>query len=360
MVRIKDIAKAANVSEGTVDRVIHNRGGVSKKTEARIKQIIKEKNFSVNLVASALAMKNKYIITVLIPEFTEEDAFWKSPYLGISKAAEEFKNLGITIHIIHFNQYDTASYETAFAQVLETQPSAVLFVPLFQKETKKFVSQLEATEIPYAFLNVDIEGFNNLFFIGQDSFTAGYIAGKLTGFSIQKTARVLLIQSRDNTDDNNTISKRIEGFHSFIASTNGKLSSLVVKIADLNDKSQTRRTIQSQLSDNTSIQGIFVPSSRASTVISYLNTDQLKTLSVIGFDTTPQNTQCLQNEELPFLISQKTFEQGLEGIRLLADFLTKKKLPSKKIFLPIDILTKENLNYNEGGQYHFEREATVS
>ena len=81
MVRIKDIAKEAKVSEGTVDRVLHNRGGVSKTTEARIKKIISDKKFSINPVASALAMKNKYTITVLMPEFSEEDAFWKSPYL---------------------------------------------------------------------------------------------------------------------------------------------------------------------------------------------------------------------------------------------------------------------------------------
>ena len=30
---IKDLALKAKVSPGTVDRVIHNRGGVSKKTE---------------------------------------------------------------------------------------------------------------------------------------------------------------------------------------------------------------------------------------------------------------------------------------------------------------------------------------
>ena len=79
MITIKDIAKEANVSEGTVDRVLHNRGGVSKKTEAKIKVILEYHNFSVNPVASALAMKNKYCIAALIPEYNESDLFWKSP-----------------------------------------------------------------------------------------------------------------------------------------------------------------------------------------------------------------------------------------------------------------------------------------
>ena len=57
MITIKSIAKEANVSEGTVDRVLHNRGGVSKKTEAKIKEILKkhadEMGYPVLLKAAA-------------------------------------------------------------------------------------------------------------------------------------------------------------------------------------------------------------------------------------------------------------------------------------------------------------------
>jgi LacI family transcriptional regulator len=50
---INDIAILAKVSTGTVDRVIHNRGGVSKKTEKIINNLIKKNNFEINSVASA-------------------------------------------------------------------------------------------------------------------------------------------------------------------------------------------------------------------------------------------------------------------------------------------------------------------
>lgn len=40
--KISEIAKAAGVSVGTVDRVLHNRGRVSKETKANIEKIIKE------------------------------------------------------------------------------------------------------------------------------------------------------------------------------------------------------------------------------------------------------------------------------------------------------------------------------
>ena len=110
MITIRDIAKEAKVSEGTVDRVIHNRGGVSKKTEAKIKKILQYHNFSVNPVASALALKNKHAIASLIPEYSDSDLFWKSPYLGILKAANDVKAFGVQINNFAFNQYDPLSY----------------------------------------------------------------------------------------------------------------------------------------------------------------------------------------------------------------------------------------------------------
>ncbi len=74
---------------GTVDRVLHKRGGVSPKTEERIKKILKQKNFKINLIASSLAMKKHHNLAMLIPAFDDDNLFWKSPYSGIQKAKQE-------------------------------------------------------------------------------------------------------------------------------------------------------------------------------------------------------------------------------------------------------------------------------
>jgi LacI family transcriptional regulator len=91
-----------------------------------------------------------------------------------------------------------------------------------------------------------------------------------------------------------------------------------------------------------------MPSSRIHTVVDCINTPYLEKLELIGFDSTPQNIKCLKDDSVSFLISQKPFEQGYESVRLMADFLiSKKKVTNNKVFLPIDILTKENVDFNE-------------
>ena len=61
MVTIKNIAELANVSIGTVDRVIHNRGEFSLKTEEKVRKVIKELNYKPNVIARSLVTKKKLI-----------------------------------------------------------------------------------------------------------------------------------------------------------------------------------------------------------------------------------------------------------------------------------------------------------
>ncbi|WP_298476131.1 LacI family DNA-binding transcriptional regulator [uncultured Maribacter sp.] len=357
MITIKDIAKKANVSEGTVDRVIHNRGGVSKKTKAKVKEILAFYNFRVNPVASALAMKNKHFIAALIPEHNDSDLFWKSPYLGILKGANDVRRFGVQVNNFTFNQYDPDSYLKTFFSLLETKPTAVIMVPNFLKETKIIVSKLEALDIPYLFLNINIDGFNNKAFVGQDSYMAGYIAGKLMNLSVPKPSSFLIIQARHNIIKNNSISNRIKGFNEYLLKNRISSKTQTLQIDNLNDSLNTKEKINTYLKDHPEVEGIFVPSSRIYIVVNCIEASYLKNIKFIGFDNTPQNIECLKNDSVSFLISQKPFEQGYESVRLMTNCLTlKKDYLNNKIHLPIDILTKENVDYNERNEIVFESE----
>ena len=66
---IKEVARLAGVSIGTVDRVIHNRSGVSPDTFDRVTKIISETGYKKNNVASRLklAKSSTLNIAVLLP-----------------------------------------------------------------------------------------------------------------------------------------------------------------------------------------------------------------------------------------------------------------------------------------------------
>ena len=64
-IRIKDIAKMADVSVGTVDRVIHGRSGVSEASRKRVEEILKQLDYQPNMYASALGIQQE--IRILLP-----------------------------------------------------------------------------------------------------------------------------------------------------------------------------------------------------------------------------------------------------------------------------------------------------
>ena len=82
---IKDIAKLADVSIGTIDRVLNNRTGVAPATREKVLQIIKDTGYKKNLVASRLKLaKNKAIkVAVLAPTPRNEHSYWNLPLQGV-------------------------------------------------------------------------------------------------------------------------------------------------------------------------------------------------------------------------------------------------------------------------------------
>jgi LacI family transcriptional regulator len=61
MATMKDIAEAAGISIGTVDRIIHNRGRYSEETAELVRKAMKELNYTPNIHARGLKQTKKHI-----------------------------------------------------------------------------------------------------------------------------------------------------------------------------------------------------------------------------------------------------------------------------------------------------------
>ena len=124
-VTINDVAKAAGVSKGTVDRVLHNRGEVSAKSKEKVLKVIEELGFKPNLYASLLASQKERVIDCVIPEHLPGE-FWSLASKVISDAASVVSRYGIRVRTVGYDQYSLESFRAACASVLESNPSGVI------------------------------------------------------------------------------------------------------------------------------------------------------------------------------------------------------------------------------------------
>ena len=83
---IKDIANMAQVSRGTVDRVLHKRGKISKEAQEKVIKVLKEIQYRPNIIARSLKTNRSLRVVTLIPNYSD-DAYWFQCVTGCCIAA---------------------------------------------------------------------------------------------------------------------------------------------------------------------------------------------------------------------------------------------------------------------------------
>src|SRR6188768_1722038 len=107
-ITIKDIARMAGVSAGTVDRVLHKRGRVSDDALAKVNKVLEEIDYKPNLIARTLGSNKTYRIAALIPD-PAQDPYWAQSRAGIRQAEAEWSHYNVAIELYVFDLYNKNS-----------------------------------------------------------------------------------------------------------------------------------------------------------------------------------------------------------------------------------------------------------
>ena len=218
-IRIKDIATLAGVSEGTVDRVLHNRGEVSAKSRDAVNKVLEEMNYSPNIFARSLASKKLYRYACLIPLFNKGD-YWESVDGGFDQAANDFSQYNVRIEKYYYDQFDAGSFINVSQTILQNEPDAVFIAPIFREETLSFTNELMAKNIAFSFIDSLIEEAAFHTYYGQYSFQSGYIAAKLLLNSLPDESEVLVLRTKRQGALSNQTIARNKGFLHYINTNN--------------------------------------------------------------------------------------------------------------------------------------------
>ncbi|MDP9076302.1 MAG: LacI family transcriptional regulator [Bacteroidota bacterium] len=345
IVRIKDIARKAGVSTGTVDRVIHDRGRVSEDVKERVLKILKELNYEPNLMARMLGSKKQYVLAALLPDHTY-DAFWTAPKLGIEKAERNLKQYGVTVEQFVFNPHDPKDYVKMAARLTKRQPDGILLSPIYYNETLPFFEKWNEEKIPFVLFNTQIADYDPLSYIGQDSYQSGMVAAKLVHYGQPNPCAILIAHIDEEINNAQHLVKKEQGFRNYFLQNNLTHQYNILRV-ELNRSSQSGfiKKLDEVIENNVDLRQIFVTTSQAFDIAKYLEQRHIKNIKLIGYDLIPPNLYYLERGDISFLINQNPKGQGYWGINQLAEHIVfKREVPMLK-YLPLDIVTNENLNY---------------
>ena len=166
-VTIKDIAKAANVSRGTVDRALNDRGGVNADVAARIKSIAADMGYKPNTIAKALATRSNPVrLGVILNSIG--NPFWDKVIDGINSAYDNLSDFGISMEIRKMRGYDQDRQLHELEHLKEKGIDGLVITPISTPKVRDALNELIRSGVQVVCCNLDIDDVAYQAYVGCD------------------------------------------------------------------------------------------------------------------------------------------------------------------------------------------------
>jgi len=335
---LKDLADVIPVSRGTIDRVIHNRGKVSEKSEKLVLSALKEYGYIPNQTGRALAaIKKSYKVGVLL--FKGEDPFNLSIINGIRQSFEKYKDCGFKLIEELIEDEVLENQKEALLRLAEEGADTIIFCPMVSPLIKDTMRQLADKGIVIITVNSDIDDDSRLCFVGHNNYQSGRTATSLLSNMIGNRGNVL-------------IAAGIQEFESHIHRLEGALSFLNKEVPDvkivgiITDTQEKVRESIMQTVERQTVHAILILSIYIEEIVTAVEELGLTGKIILGaFDLNDRSIKYLSENRINFIIDQSPVLQGQIAMDIAGEYLINKQKPEKKSnFTKTTIIMKENLS----------------
>ena len=336
---LKKIGEMAGVHRSTVDKVIHNRKGVSVEVRQRIKRIIEEVGYTPNIVGKALSRQKKPLsIAVVLPEFNA----LKEIKSGIKEAYKEYKSFGLNINYHIINSMDETEQLNAINYLKTKNISGMIISPINTIKIRDAIDNLIKNGIPVVTVNSDIPESKRMCFVGQDLIMAGKVAGELMGEILDDDGKVAILTSSETLWSSR---ERQAGFENVVFNKYPGIEVVDILETKENKIIAFEKTL-SLLKNVDKLRGIYVACGTASEVAKAVKLMHKENeIKIICFDLYPEIVELVKEGVVNFTIGQDLFGQGYKSVKVLFENLFFNKKPETNyIQTSIDIRLKENID----------------
>ena len=342
-VRIKDIAEQAGVSVGTVDRVLHGRPNVSAKSRAKVEEVLKRIDYQPNVYASALASNKRYKFLCLLPQHKPGE-YWSEVEQGISKAQAFYNDFNTNFELFYYDPFNPESFTKSSLEMLKLEADGYIINPSTLAVTSALTDALTEREIPYVFIDSNIPELHPLAFCAQHATQSGYFAARVLHMCAPDSELGIFRQAVDGIVGSNQQRDREAGFLRYIHKHHPKT---IIHKLELPNKNFGRQfeLMDKFFKEHPNMHAGICFNSKVFGVGEYLEKRGIKNFHLMGWDHLDRNNECLRAGYVEFLIAQHPWKQGYDCAKILIDYLILKKPSPRQNFVPIELITAENIDF---------------
>lgn len=332
-ITLKDIAEMAGVHKSTVDKVIHNRPGVSDAKRQEIRRLLQEHNYESNPLAKALNyQKKKGTIAVVLPIVDAVPELKR----GMELVRQDFNSFNFEINYYETDFSDAAAQARCLHALCQQRVSGIVLDPIEAPEVIRALEALEEAKIPVITVNSDLAP--RLCFVGQDMEQAGRTAARLAGLLLGGSGTLGVITSHAMR----AVVHRQESFQRYLAAMQPG-----VRIAETRDIRETPedayRGAAALLDSQPGLDALYITCGCVPDICRAVR-DRGTNLQILCYERYPAIEKLVKNGEIACTISGGLHSQGRLAMRLLFEYLIYDRVPDEPtVYTKNEILFRENI-----------------
>ena len=314
---IKDIARIADVSRGTVDRALHGRSAINQKTRDRILQIAQENGYKPNLAARMLVSgRAPLAIGVCIPR--EIRYFFDQVRDGILEEARRYESVGVTLEYRPSERYGEGEYER-IEELLSTDIKGLIVAPGIDPRTSTLIDEAEGRGIKTVLVAGDIPASRRSTALCSDPELNGTCAAELMARFLHDGFRVVVFTGMiENEIHSREVRSFCEAFQQF--APRGRVLEV---IEHHDDEAEAYEKCAALLGrTGSSVDGIYLSTANCLPVLAALDAagaaDKVK---LVTTDLFPGMVPWFERGTILASIYQRPYIQGQTALRLIVDHL---------------------------------------
>lgn len=339
---IRMVAERAQVSRGTVDRVLNNRSYVKDEVRVRVLDAIRDLGYGSpreNHIQKLSALLEPLKLGVLLPNWG--GYFRDEIDSGIQRASRDLGEFHTEIALRRCRTDIPAEAIDLLEELVNEGCKGLAVCGETDPAIQQRLAALGEAGIPCITFNSDLPESGRLCFIGEDIDQAGRVAGELMGKCVPSDGQILAMVGNLKFDGHR---RRLEGFCKRLAEL-GFGEDQILIAETFNDYAMTRQIVEETLLHNEDLRGIYMANlsitACAEAVHAAGKTGQIR---IVCHDVDESTRQLLQSGRVDFAIPQDMEQQGYMPLILLRELLQKGMQPTSDRFeTRITVVCRENL-----------------
>lgn len=342
MSTIKEIARLAGVSRGTVDRVLNNRGSVSPETEKKVREIAKAMKYSPNLAGKTLAVRKKMLkFGYILFGSTTSNPFFEDVVSGIESRAAELLEFGVTVEIRHATIDNPEMQAKYIDELIGLGIDGLVIAPINHPLVVDKIRSLSAAGVPVVTANSDIPGCGRIAYVGSDYYKSGETAAGLMNLITGGSANIGIIIGSPLVLCH---SERVAGFTEYVEKHFPGIH-IIDKAVNNDDDFDSFSVTKQMLQEFPEIDALYLAAAGVYGACRAVKDLGLAgKLHIVSFDATPATSELLREGIISATIAQQPIIQGAKPLDILLDYLGMGIKPDKTFYYTeLEIKIKENL-----------------